>query len=477
MIFERFLNIVLKGRYLKLKYHKDMEIFIVGGGEIGKALAVQLSRDGYELTIIDREESVVNSIGNTVDVISYQGNGASYTTLKELGADKADIFIAVTESDELNILSCLTAHMMGAKHAIARVRDVDYAGQNRFYRDKLGLSMTINPELATAMEIFRLLRFPLATRVEVFARGRAELVEMTVGANSPLNEKSLIQINQNMGINLLICAVVRNGDVYVPNGETVIRSGDILYMTGAPEEFRKSFKNLKLPIKPMQSVMISGAGRISCYLAGVLLKQGAKVTIVERNQRIADEVSAAMPKAAVLCDDTLNYFDAMSGTDISHTDAFIAMTEDDEYNLVAAMYAESQGINKVVSRINAKSRLKVLPPESRICTVSREDVAADRILGYSRSLLNAEDNDAVESLYRLMDGKIEFIEFKIDEKDRNLNIPLKDLKLKRNILLGCIMRDTRTIIPRGDDVLLPGDMALVVTIGRQIARLEDIFIT
>ena len=476
-IVELFSNIVLKGRYLKLKYHKDMEIFIVGGGEIGKALAVQLSRDGYELTIIDREESVVNSIGNTVDVISYQGNGASYPTLKELGADKADIFIAVTESDELNILSCLTAHMMGAKHTIARVREVDYAGQNRFYRDKLGLSMTINPELATAMEIFRLLRFPLATRVEVFARGRAELVEMTVGADSPLNEKSLIQINQNMGINLLICAVVRNGEVYVPNGETVIHSGDILYMTGAPEEFRKSFKKLKLPIKPMQSVMISGAGRISCYLAGLLLKQGAKVTIVERKQKVADEVSATMPKAAVLCDDTLNYFDSMSGADISHTDAFIAMTEDDEYNLVAAMYAESQGINKVVSRINAKSRLKVLPPESRICTVSREDVAADRILGYSRSLLNAEDNDAVESLYRLMDGKIEFIEFKIDEKDKNLNIPLKDLKLKRNILLGCIMRDTKTIIPRGDDVLLPGDMALVATIGRQIARLEDIFIT
>lgn len=460
-----------------MKYHKDMKIFIVGGGEIGRALAVQLARDGYELTVIDREESVVDNIGNTVDVISYQGNGASYVTLKELSADEADIFVAVTESDELNILSCLTAHMLGAKHTIARVRDVDYAGQNRFYRDKLGLSMTINPELATAMEVFRLLRFPLATRVEVFARGRAELVEMTVGADSPLNEKSLIQINQNMGINLLICAVVRSGEAYVPNGDTVIRSGDILYLTGAAEEFRKSFKKLKLPIKPLQSVMISGGGRISCYLAAVLLKQGAKVTIVEGNKKIADEVSAAMPKAAVICDDTLTYFDAMSGSDIAHTDAFIAMTENDEYNLVAAMYAESQGINKVVSRINAKSRLKVLPAESRICTVSREDVAADRILGYSRSLLNAEDNDAVESLYRLMDGKIEFIEFKIDEKDSNLNIPLKDLKLKRNILLGCIMRDTKTIIPRGDDVLLPGDMALVATIGRQIARLEDIFIS
>ena len=454
-----------------------MNIFIVGGGAIGRTLAGQLVKDGYKLTVIDRNPDVAGRLGNTMDILCYTGNGASYSTLEELGAGEADIFIAVTETDEMNILSCLTAHLLGAGHTIARIRDVDYAKHNHFYKDRLGLSMIINPELATAMEIGRLLRFPLATRVEVFAGGRAELVEMSVREESPLNGKSLIEITQSMGINLLICAVVRNGEAYVPNGETVIRSGDILYMTGAPEEFRKSFKKLKLPIKPLQSVMISGGGHISCYLATLLLKQGAKVTIVERSRKIADEVSAAMPKAAVICDDTLAYFDAMSGSDISHTDAFIAMTENDESNLVSAMYAESQGIGKVVSRISARSRLKVLPSESRICTFSREEVAADRILGYSRSLLNAEDNDAVESLYRLMDGKIEFIEFKIDEKDDNLNIPLKDLKLKRNILLGCIMRDTRTIIPRGDDVLLPGDMALVATIGRQIARLEDIFIS
>ncbi|MDE6202957.1 MAG: Trk system potassium transporter TrkA, partial [Lachnospiraceae bacterium] len=407
--------------------------------------------------------------------ISFQGNGASYATLKELNANEADIFIAVTDSDELNILSCMTAHMMGAKHTIARIRDVDYSRQNRFYKDKLGLSMSINPELATAMEIYRLLRFPLATRVEVFARGRAELVEMSVGENSPLAGKSLIEINRNMGINLLICAVVREGQAVVPNGDTGLQTGDILYLTGAAEEFRKSFKKLKMPIKPLQSVMISGGGRISYYLAEVLIKQGAKVTLVEKNPELANEISAAIPKAVVMCDDTLTYFDSMSETDIDHTDAFIAMTENDEYNLIAAMYAESQGINKVVSRINAKSRLKVLQPGSRICTISREDVAADRILGYSRSLLNAEDNDAVESLYRLMDGKIEFIEFKIDVNDKNLNIPLKDLKLKRNILLGCIIRDMTTIIPRGDDMLRPGDTALVATINRQIARLEDIF--
>lgn len=460
---------------MKMKHRNDMKIFIVGGGKIGSALTVQLARDGYVLTVIDREESVVDSMSNTVDVISFQGNGASYATLKELNADEADIFIAVTDSDELNILSCMTAHMMGAKHTIARIRDVDYSRQNRFYKDKLGLSMSINPELATAMEIYRLLRFPLATRVEVFARGRAELVEMSVGENSPLAGKSLIEINRNMGINLLICAVVREGQAFVPKGDTILQTGDIMYLTGAAEEFRKSFKKLKMPVKPLQSVMIAGGGRISYYLTEVLIKQGAKVTLVEKSPELAKEISAAIPKAVVMCDDALAYFDAMSETDIDHTDAFIAMTDNDEYNLIAAMYAESQGINKVVSRINTKSRLKVLQPGSRICTISREDVAADRILGYSRSLLNAEDNDAVESLYRLMDGKIEFIEFKIDVNDRNLNIPLKDLKLKRNILLGCIIRDMTTIIPRGDDMLQPGDTALVATINRQIARLEDIF--
>ncbi len=460
---------------VKMKYRNQMQIFIVGGGEIGKSLAVHLARDGYRITIIDREESVIDSMSNTVDVIGFQGNGASYAVLKDVGANEADIFISVTDSDELNILSCLTAHMLGAKHTIARIRDVDYAKQNRFYKDKLGLSMIINPEMATAMEIYRLLRFPLATRVEVFARGRAELVEMTVGDESPLNAKSLIEINKNMGINLLICAVVREEKAFVPKGNTVIQSGDVLYLTGAAEEFRKSFKKLKLPVKPLQSVMIAGGGRISYYLAEVLHRQGAKVTLIEKRRELAKEISAAISGAAVMCDDALAYFDSMSKSDIANTDAFIAMTENDEYNLIAAMYAESQGINKVVSRINAKSRLKVMKAGSRICTISREDVAADRILGYSRSLLNAEDNDAVESLYRLMDGKIEFIEFKIDQKDKNLNIPLKDLRLKRNILLGCIIRDGKTIIPRGDDMLMPGDTALVATINWQIVRLEDIF--
>ena len=458
-----------------MKHRNDMKIFIVGGGKIGGVLAGQLVHDGYEITVIDRDEEVITRLGNSMDIICLQGNGASYATLQDMNVKEADIFIAVTNSDEMNILSCLTAHMLGVKHTIARIRDIDYARQYKFYRDKLGLSMIINPELATAMEIYRLLRFPLATRVEVFAKNRAELVEMTTAETSPLCGKSLIEINQNMGINLLICAIVRGEEVFVPKGDTVIHAGDILYLTGAAEEFRKAFKKLKLPIKPLQSVMIAGGGRISYYLAELLLKHGAKVTIVERNKEEAVRLAEELSGVNVICDDTLAYFDTMSRSDIGNTDAFIALTEDDEYNLVASMFAESQEIGKVVSRIKMKSRLKVLPGDSKICVTSREDVAADRILGYSRSLLNAEDNEAVESLYRLMDGKIEFIEFKVDEKAKNLDKPLKNLKMKKNMLLGCIIRDNKTIIPRGDDVIRAGDTVLVATINRQIARLEDIF--
>lgn len=453
-----------------------MKIFILGGGKIGRVLASQLVHDGYEITVIDKDEDVVNNLGNSMDIICLHGNGASCATLQDMNVDSADIFIAVTDSDEMNILSCLTAHMLGAKHTIARIRDIDYARQYRFYRDRLGISMIINPELATAMEIYRLLRFPLATRVEVFSKGRAELVEMVSGQDSPLNGKTLIEIAQRMSINLLICAVVREDEVFVPKGDTVIREGDVLYMTGAAEEFRKAFKKLKLPIKPLQSVMIAGGGRISYYLAELLQQHGVKLTMIERKKAEAEKLAESLSGVNVICDDALAYFDTMSQSDIDNTDAFIALTEDDEYNLVASMYAESQKIGKVISRIKMKSRLKVLPNESKICITSREDVAADRILGYSRSLLNAEDNDAVESLYRLMDGKIEFIEFKVDEKDKNLHKAIKNLKMRENMLLGCIIRDNKIIIPRGDDVICPGDTVLVATINQQIARLEDVFI-
>jgi len=458
-----------------MKKDNNMKIFVVGMGDIGSSIAASLSKEGCLVTIIDRNLNVINEAGNTIDAIGYQGNGASCNTLMELNAKDADVLIAVTESDEINILSCLTAHTLGTKHTIARIRDVDYASQNRFYKRKLGLDMVINPDFASASEISRILRFPLATRIELYAGGKAELVEILVKDDSPLIGHSLMEMRKDMGINLLVCAIVRDGVAFVPKGNDRIHSKDTIYLTGAAMEFRNSFKKLKMAIKPLQSVMIAGNDRITFYLASLLTKHGVSVTIVDRDKDICEAMAQKLPKASVINEDALRYFDGMSDSDINSTDAFIAVSTDDEYNLIAAMYAETQGIGKVVAKVGAKSRLKVLPNDTKISVLSREDVAADRILGYTRALLNAEDNDAVESLYRLLDGKLEFIEINVNDDDANLNIPIKNLKFKGNVLLAGIIRDGQIIIPTGDDYLMGMDVVLVASIDHQISRIEDIY--
>lgn len=454
---------------------KNMKVIVVGVGSIGESIAAQLTKDGCEVTVIDRNSECLDRLANTVDAIGFQGNGAAYNTLSELNAKDTDVVIAVTDSDEINILSCFTAHAIGAKHTIARIREFDYVNQNHFYRDELGISMIINPDLASANEIFRTMRFPVATRIELFAGGRAELVEMAINEDSPLVGHSLMDIRQNMGINLLVCAIVRDGEAFVPKGYDVVQNKDIIYLTGEDVEFRNSFRKLNMPIKPLKSVMIAGNDRITTYLASLLVERGVSVTIVDNDRAVCEVMADKLPKASVMNEDALRYFDSMSDTDIRNTDAFIAITTNDEYNLIAAMYAESQGISKVIAKIGAKSRLKVMSDKSKICTLSREDVAADRILGYTRALLNAEDNEAVESLYRLLDGKLEFIEFRVDAKDVNVGAPLKSLKMKKGVLLAGIIRNAHMIIPTGNDYLQAEDIALVASVDHQIARLEDIY--
>lgn len=452
-----------------------MKIFIVGTGQIGTDLAMHLSKDGYDITIIDKNPDVIDSLSNSVDAIGYQGNGASRDILLELGAQNSDILVAVTDSDEINLLSCFTAHAMGTKHTIARVRDVDYAFNNHFYKRSMGLSMIINPDLASASEIFRILRFPLATRVELFAGGRAELVEMVVPETSKLVGRSLIEINKDLGINLLICAVKRSDSLFVPKGNTIIMPGDTLYLTGAHKEFKNSFRRLNMTIKPLQSALIYGNDRITFYLAEMLTKEGVTVTIVSPDEKVCDLLAQKLPKASVMHDDAFRYFDNMAESDIQNTDAFVAVSTDDESNIIAAMYAETKGLSKVVSRIGAKERIKVIPSQSKICTVSREDVASDRILGYVRALINADQNDKVESLYRLVDGHLEFIEFNISKDDINLDIPLKELKIVENALIAGIIRQNSMIIPHGDDCIKAGDTAIIATINHQISGIEDIY--
>lgn len=458
-----------------MKEKDRVKVCVVGAGKIGSAIASQLSGSGCEVTMIDRDLAVVNRISNTLDVISFQGNGASYAILKEVGAGEADIFIAVTGSDELNILGCMTAHMLGAKRTIARIRNVDYAMQSEFYMDQLGLSMTINPEFAAAKEIHRLLRFPLATRIELFARGRAELVEMRVEKDNSMVGRTLLEINKGMRINLLICAVVRSGIIEIPNGDFMIHEGDVLYITGAPKEFDEAFRRMNLLVKPLNSVLIAGASKMGYYLAMLLDREGANVTVVEKNHDVATQLAGSIPGISVMCGDAMAYFDSMSDSDIRNTNAFVALTNNDEYNLVVSMFGESKNLDKVITKMNSQSKLRALVKDSNICCISKENAATDVILGYARSLLNAENNDAVESLYRLMDGKLEFIEFKIRRDEHYLEKPLKNLELKSGILIACIIRERKPIIPRGDDVIKKNDSVLVVTVDKRIDHFQDIF--
>lgn len=454
---------------------RNMRIFIVGSGTVGASLAANLSKDGCEVTIIDTNEEVLNSISNSADVIGYRGNGASYKTLSELRAGQADVLIAVTESDEINLLSCFTAHKLGTKHTIARIRDVDYASQNSFYREELGISLTINPDLATANEVFRTLRFPAATRIELFAGGRAELVELKLRDDSPILGLQLKDVGSYFAEELLVCAIVRDGRALVPKGDTTIMPKDTLYLTGTVAGFRKSFKKLNYPIRPLTSVMIAGNDRVTFYLANLLGSHGANVTVVDQDRSFCFDTASKLPKAAVMNEDALRYFDTMSESDISNTDAFVSITDNDEYNLIAAMYAETLGIPKIVTKIAAKSRTKVLHEDSRIGIISREDVAADRILGYTRAILNAGENDSVESLYRLVDGQLEFIEFRVASSDKYIGRMLKDIRLKKNILLAGIIRQGRLIIPHGEDILLVGDTALIASVGHKLSELGDIY--
>lgn len=461
---------------INMKKQKVIKVCIVGaGGKIGSALAEQLSKGSCEVTAIDTNMSALNRIANIYDVICYQGNGASIDILQEVGAYNTDIFIAVTGSDELNILSCLTAHNMGAKNTIARVRNVEYAKKSEFYKEHFGLSMTINPEFAAANEILRLLNFPVATRIELFAKGRAELVEMKVEKNNIIIGKQLTEITKNMHINLLICAVVRNGNIVIPSGDYVINEGDVLYITGASNEFNSAFKKMNISVTPLNSVLIAGASRTTYYLSSLLKRQGANVTVVEKNHDIANEFEGSMPGITVMNADAMEYFASLTDSYIDNIDAYVALTNNDEYNLITAMFGKSKNMDKVITKLYSKSTLKVLQENTDICCVSKEDAAMDIILGYVRSLMAADDMDAIESMYRLMDGKLEFIEFLIKTEESYLEKPLKELSLKKGLLIACIIRHRVPIIPRGSDVIKKDDSVLIVTLDHQITCMQDIF--
>ena len=450
-----------------------MNIVIVGAGKVGNILASHLLAEGHEITIVDSNERVLTHVGNTMDIIGFCGNGASYATLKEVGVDKADLLIAATASDEVNMLCCLAAHKLGARHTIARVRDPEYAEQCAVLREELGLSMAINPELAAAREIARILHFPAATRVELFAGGRVELVACRVKAESPLVGIALRDLPKKTGIKVLICVAERNGDILIPSGGFVPQEDDVLYFTGAANEMIHAFKKINLSTTRARTVMIVGGGRITYYLASALEKEGVDVKIVERDPARAEELSALLPKSVILVGDVTNH-ELLLEEGMEQVDAFVALTGLDEGNILAAIYASHHNARKVIAKVNNEDLIPLMRDTPLETIVSPKRITVNQILRYVRALDAGDDDTNVQSLYKIIGSRVEVLEFRADSDGEYLYRTLNDLPIKQGVLIACIIRTGRVLIPDGATEIRPQDGVLVVTSGQPIHALSDI---
>lgn len=450
-----------------------MYIIIVGLGKLGSTLTKQLSTEGHDIVVVDPDNSVVSSTVDTYDVMGICGNGATYEVLKEAGAAKAKLIIAATGSDELNILCCLFAKHIGTENTIARVRNPDYAGQSQFLRNDLGISMTVNPEYETANEISRIIRFPSAANLDSFAGGRVEIARVRIHSDNPLCDMPIHEMRKKAKAKVIICAVQRNDSVFIPSGDFVLRCDDVISITGTRAELSSFMKQTGVYKQKIKNVMIVGGGRIAYYLAKLLSDTGRNIKLIELNDERCQHMSDMLDDVTVIHGDGTDQ-DILEEQCIDGQDALIALTGIDEENIIVSMYAESKGVNKVITKVNRHS-YSILNDIGLETVVSPQIVAGNLVTRYVRALHNSAGNSQIQTLYKLVGGKVEAAEFIVPEDAGYLNIPFKELELMPNLLIGCIIRNGKIIFPGGDDVMKANDSVIVVTAGRIIEDLHDIF--
>ena len=450
-----------------------MKIVIIGDGKVGHKLAVQLSEENYDIVLIDQNEGKLKEALNTMDIFCITGNGADVEIQRQADVPHADLVIACASTDEMNMLSCLLAKRLGAKHTIARVRNPLYYRQIDILKEDLHLSMAVNPELAASNEIVRVLLFPEASKVETFMKGRVELVESTVRENSPLIGLSLAEIYKKFQIKILVCAVKRGGEVYIPDGSFVLEKGDRLHLAAAHQDLKSFFKSSGSKNMKIKNVMISGGGHVCFYLAGQLLQAGMQVKIIEQNKARCEELCELLPKATIIHGNAAEQ-ELLLEEGIEEADAFVALTGMDEENIIMGLFAKTQGVKKIVAKVNEDTRAQMVEGLGIDSIVSAKSATADAIMGYVRARNNSYSSANVETMYRLLNGKLEALEFIIKKECEYTNIPLKNLPTKKNHLIACIGRKRRVIIPNGDDHLEVGDSVIVITKDHIISNFRDI---
>ncbi|MDD6331090.1 MAG: Trk system potassium transporter TrkA [Clostridium sp.] len=449
-----------------------MNIIIAGCGGVGSTLAEQLTAEGHEITIIDQESKNIQVVTAQYDVMGVQGNSTSYVTQMEAGVDKADLLIAVTNHDEVNMLTCLIAKKAGNCQTIARVRSPQYFTEIGYIRDELGLSMAVNPEFAAAQEISRLIQIPSAMEVDTFAKGRVNLVKIRILEGSVLDQLMLADFSSKIGTDALVCIVEREKEVYIPGGDFVLQAGDKIYVTMQIAALNDFLNKIGIKEKPIKKVMIAGGGTLGYYLGKILTEARIQVKIIEQNEKRCAQLSELIPKAMIIHGNATDK-QLMIEEDIETTDAVVAATNFDEENLLLALYANKVSSAKMITRINRLSFEDVLGDLPIGSAVTPKDITAEYIIRYVRSMQNSYGSN-VETLYRMVDNRVEALEFNVDSEAKVTRATLGELKIKKNTLICCIHRNKKIIRPAGHDRIQPGDSVVVVTTNRGLNGIDEI---
>ncbi len=450
-----------------------MKIVVIGTGKVGSVLIEQLTQEGHQIVAIDRNEKKLMDLQNSFDVLCLAGNAADRKVLLEAGVGTADLVIAATNSDEVNMLCCLLAKKLGTSHTIARVRKHELADEIDMFAEDMGLSMTINPELYAAQEIFSVLRFPGLMSVESFGHGLFQMVEFRLSEEGPATSMTLNELSRKYNSKALVCAIRRDGNTVIPDGNATLRAGDFISFAAEPKETEHFLKLCGIKSRMPKHVIIIGAGMIAYYLIRMMREVGMKPVVIENNQANAETLNQAIPKVLIINADGTDR-DILGEEGLDSADAFIALTGTDEINMLMGMYAFREGVPKVVTKVSKSSMLDLIDMDRVGSVVCPRDIVASRIISYVRAKENAGGSD-VETLYRIAQGTAEALEFVVYEEHGSITgTPLKDLKTRDGVIICAILRKGAVIIPRGDDTIEQGDHVVIATTIKQLSDLSMI---
>lgn len=449
-----------------------MNIIIIGCGQVGSTLTGQLSSENHNVTVIDTDAKKVRKVAGNFDVMGVCGNGISIKTLKEAGVEEADILIAVTESDEVNLLCALMAKKVGDCKTIARVRNHVYSGETEFIKEQLELSMIINPDLATAKEISQLVKYPSAQNIDSFANGRIQLVKVKIKPDSLLAGTEVREISSKINVELLVCAVERGDEVIIPYGSTRILAGDTVSFVTSKDKINDVFKSLSLTYKPIKTAMIVGGDRIAYYTSKMLSDTGIRVKIIENDPTRCEHLDEILPEVTVICGDGTDKA-LLTDEGIDAAGAFIAITNIDEENIFLSMFAKEVSNAKLVSKVDRLAFDNIIENLDIGSVVYPNYITADYIMQFVRSRQNSAGNN-IATLYRLLGTKVEALEFVVHENSPVIGKPLMELDLKKDLLVCSICRGDKIIIPGGHDTIEKGDSVIIVTLQSGLQDISNI---